>query len=241
MAAAASPQLLQAAIRRHTPSPSTTNVVPLPLADRGRQVIEAWSHSSWQAGRASYRSAVPYHPGGKRITGTKKRADSFRSFCLPSISRSGAVVIVTVALPAAAAAIASPAVVSVTGVLAHGLSWAVAPTVPAAFAAVCKYAVASQGNETGGGQGNDKGTLLHGIIPLSLKMKRPFCLCFHYIMKDNSFREALIKSLSDFILGFLFNARNQSTRIASYLRRLMTQRWIKIHMKFDSANESVLP
>ena len=34
-------------------------------------------------------------------------------------------------------------------------------------------------------------------------------------------REALIKSLSDFILVFLFNARNQSTRIASYLRRLM--------------------
>ncbi len=35
-------------------------------------------------------------------------------------------------------------------------------------------------------------------------------------------REALIKALSDFILAFLFNARNQSTRIASYLRRLMT-------------------
>ncbi|WP_363316328.1 putative holin-like toxin [uncultured Dialister sp.] len=34
-------------------------------------------------------------------------------------------------------------------------------------------------------------------------------------------KEALIKSLSDFILVFLFNARNQSTRIASYLRRLM--------------------
>ena len=49
-------------------------------------------------------------------------------------------------------------------------------------------------------------------------------------------REALIKSLSDFILAFLFNARNKSTRIASYLRRLMTQHWTKIHMKFDSAN-----
>ena len=35
-------------------------------------------------------------------------------------------------------------------------------------------------------------------------------------------KEALIKSLSDFILVFLFNARNKSTRIASYLRRLMT-------------------
>ena len=54
-------------------------------------------------------------------------------------------------------------------------------------------------------------------------------------------REALIKSLLDFILVFLFNARNQLTRIASYLRRLMTQHWIKIYMKSDSANESVLP
>ena len=56
-----------------------------------------------------------------------------------------------------------------------------------------------------------------------------------------SAKEALIQSLSDFILEFLFNARNKSTRIASYLRRLMTKHWIKIHMKFDSANESVLP
>ncbi|WP_297017521.1 hypothetical protein, partial [uncultured Dialister sp.] len=32
-------------------------------------------------------------------------------------------------------------------------------------------------------------------------------------------REALIKSLSDFILGFLCNARNNSTQIASYLRQ----------------------
>ena len=54
-------------------------------------------------------------------------------------------------------------------------------------------------------------------------------------------REALIKSLLDFILVFLFNARNQLTRIASCLRRLMKQHWIKIHMKSDSANESVLP
>ena len=32
-------------------------------------------------------------------------------------------------------------------------------------------------------------------------------------------REALIKSLSDFILGILCNARNNSTQIASYLRQ----------------------
>ena len=35
----------------------------------------------------------------------------------------------------------------------------------------------------------------------------------------NLSREALIKSLSDFILGFLCNARNNSTQIASYLRQ----------------------
>ena len=32
-------------------------------------------------------------------------------------------------------------------------------------------------------------------------------------------RKALIKSLSDFILGILCNARNNSTQIASYLRQ----------------------
>ena len=57
----------------------------------------------------------------------------------------------------------------------------------------------------------------------------------HEVAKGCS-KEALIKSLSDFILVFLSNARNKSTRIASYLRRLMTQHWTKIHMKFDSAN-----
>ena len=77
----------------------------------------------------------------------------------------------------------------------------------------------------------------------------------HVVMDDNAFcsiealspeischhaacaiREALINSLFDFILEFLCNARNEVTRIASYLRRLMTKHWIKIHMKFDSAN-----
>jgi branched-subunit amino acid transport protein AzlD len=57
----------------------------------------------------------------------------------------------------------------------------------------------------------------------------------------NIVKEALIKSLSDFILGFLCNARNNSTQIASYLRRVMTKQCIKILMKSDSANESVLP
>ena len=53
--------------------------------------------------------------------------------------------------------------------------------------------------------------------------------------------ETLIKSLSDFILEFLYNARNYSTRIASYLRRIMTKQCTKILMKSDSAIESAFP
>ena len=56
-----------------------------------------------------------------------------------------------------------------------------------------------------------------------------------------SSKEALIKSLSAFILGFLCNARNGTTRIASYLRSPMTKQCIRILIKADSANESVLP
>ena len=49
-------------------------------------------------------------------------------------------------------------------------------------------------------------------------------------------REALIKSLSAFILEFLCNARNGATRIASYLRSPMTKQCIKILIKADSMN-----
>ena len=56
----------------------------------------------------------------------------------------------------------------------------------------------------------------------------------HRLM-GGSTRETLIKSLSDFILGFLYRARNHLTRIASYLRKMMTKLCIKIHMKSDSA------
>ena len=59
---------------------------------------------------------------------------------------------------------------------------------------------------------------------------------YSYDESRNLSREALIKSLSDFILGFLCNARNNPTRIASYLRRIMTKQCIKILMKSDSAN-----
>ena len=48
-------------------------------------------------------------------------------------------------------------------------------------------------------------------------------------------KEALIKSLSDFTLGFLCIARNNLTRIASYLRKVMTKLCIKIFVESDSA------
>ena len=51
-------------------------------------------------------------------------------------------------------------------------------------------------------------------------------------------RETLIKSLSDFTLEFLCIARNNLTRIASYLRKVMTKLYIKILVKSDSAIES---
>ena len=48
-------------------------------------------------------------------------------------------------------------------------------------------------------------------------------------------KEALIKSLSDFTLGFLCIARNNLTRIASYLRKVMMKLCIKILVESDSA------
>ena len=48
-------------------------------------------------------------------------------------------------------------------------------------------------------------------------------------------RETLIKSLSDFTLEFLCIARNNLTRIASYLRKAMTKLCIKILVESDSA------
>ena len=54
-------------------------------------------------------------------------------------------------------------------------------------------------------------------------------------------RETLIQSLSDFTLKFLCIARNNLTRIASYLRKVMTKLWIEILVKSDSAIESAFP
>ena len=73
-------------------------------------------------------------------------------------------------------------------------------------------------------------------IPIS-RLRRELMVEHHAtVCRLLATREALIKSLSDFILGFLCNARNNSTRIASYLRRVMTKQCIKILMKSDSAN-----
>ena len=55
------------------------------------------------------------------------------------------------------------------------------------------------------------------------------------------FKETLIQSLSDFTLEFLCIARNNLTRIASYLRKAMTKLCIKILVEFDSAIESAFP
>ena len=53
--------------------------------------------------------------------------------------------------------------------------------------------------------------------------------------------ETLIKSLSDFTLEFFCIARNNLTRIASYLRKGMTKLCIRILVKSDSAIESEFP
>ena len=60
-------------------------------------------------------------------------------------------------------------------------------------------------------------------------------------MEPTAPREALIQSLSDFTLKFLCIARNNLTRIASYLRKVMTKLCIKILVKSDSAIGSAFP
>ena len=50
-----------------------------------------------------------------------------------------------------------------------------------------------------------------------------------------------MKSLLDFTLEFLGMARNHLTRIASYLRKVMTKLCIKILVESDSAIESAFP
>ena len=63
-------------------------------------------------------------------------------------------------------------------------------------------------------------------------------LCYN---RSRLIREILIQSLSDFTLEFLGIARNNLTRIASYIRKAMTKLCIKILMEADSAIESAFP
>ncbi len=72
-----------------------------------------------------------------------------------------------------------------------------------------------------------------------LSLKRGAChwifSCCYLTISPLS-KEALIQSLSAFILEFLCNVRNGTTRIASYLRSPMTKQCIKILIKADSMN-----
>ena len=52
------------------------------------------------------------------------------------------------------------------------------------------------------------------------------------------FKETLIQSLSDFTLEVLCIARNNLTRIASYVRKAMTKLCIKLLVGSDSVIES---
>ena len=53
--------------------------------------------------------------------------------------------------------------------------------------------------------------------------------------KSQNARETLINSLSEIILEFLFKARKENPRIASYERIFLTKLCMKIHMISDSA------
>ena len=64
-----------------------------------------------------------------------------------------------------------------------------------------------------------------------------FIAGIHHLCYNRSWfiRETLMQSLSDFTLEFLCMARNNLTRIAGYLRMVMTKLCIKIFVKSDSA------
>ena len=65
--------------------------------------------------------------------------------------------------------------------------------------------------------------------------------CWLFESQQPTVKETLIQSLSDFTLEFLGIARNNLTRIASYLRKVMTKLCIKILVEADSAIESAFP
>ena len=61
------------------------------------------------------------------------------------------------------------------------------------------------------------------------------------VISHRLFKETLIQSLSDFTLEVLCIARNNLTRIASYVRKAMTKLCIKILVGSDSVIESAFP
>ena len=76
---------------------------------------------------------------------------------------------------------------------------------------------------------------------LSNFLGQPFLVSSSRAQPRDLSRETLIQSLSDFTLESLCIARNNLTRIASYLRKGMTKLCIKILVKSDSAIESAFP
>ena len=79
------------------------------------------------------------------------------------------------------------------------------------------------------------------LIPAFKFLGQPFPVSSSRAQPRDLSRETLIQSLSDFTLESLCIARNNLTRIASYLRKVMTKLCIKILVKSDSAIESAFP
>ena len=79
------------------------------------------------------------------------------------------------------------------------------------------------------------------LIPAFKFLGQPFLVSSSRAQPRDLSRETLIQSLSDFTLESLCIARNNLTRIASYLRKVMTKLCIKILVKSDSAIESAFP
>ncbi len=75
----------------------------------------------------------------------------------------------------------------------------------------------------------------YGAVHIGKKRRRISMMPMEKVRQFTKPRETLIKSLSDFTLKFLCMARNNLTRIASYLRKAMTKPCIKILVEADSA------
>ena len=87
---------------------------------------------------------------------------------------------------------------------------------------------------------------IYGVMPKGLqwqvfRVSSAFPVSSSRAQPRDLSRETLIQSLSDFTLESLCIARNNLTRIASYLRKGMTKLCIKILVKSDSAIESAFP